>query len=361
MSYCWRRFSKLDEFTRITIYFTAACVALTVALIIDSAVGVGSVPMKFSVKTSDPFCDTIVENFIKSSRNSHNAAVLGNHRLRKTGLFQSLFFTKHFYHIHSGSLCLLGMTPDQISAYGGGVAVVSKLGVDGPPEYLDFYGLHPSPEVNPAPDNAENKIFQPYPALMQGFKILLKSRKNWEGEMASWTYSGKKIKNFSLDELFDYLIANVPEKDIETFTLIKENYDEGNVEPDANDDPNFVEYVAKLKSDGLQKMEQLGETKDVKIENATEGEKADYELGATIYFVKDRTELLQRYSSPLLNDWLEGSSKEGARIKEADLTKHDNSLRSAFVSVIGDDFVSVGLSFTLGSPEKIEDVYSKCK
>lgn len=253
------------------------------------------------------------------------------------------------------------MTPDKISAYGGGVAVVSKLGVDGPPEYLDFYGLHPSPAVNPAPDNAENKIFQPYPALMQGFKILLESRKNWEGEMASWTYSGKKIKNFSLDELFDYLIANVPEKDIETFALIKENYDEGNVEPDANDDPNFVEYVAKLKSDGLQKMEQLGETKDVKIINATEGEEADYELGATIYFVKERTELLQRYSPPLLNDWLEGSSTEGAKIKEADLTKHDNSLRSAFVSVIGDDFVSVGLSFTLGSPEKIEDVYSKRK
>jgi hypothetical protein len=87
VSYCWRRFSKLDEFTRITIYFTSACIALTVALIIDVAVGVGPVPMKFSVKTSDPFCDTIVEKFIKSSRNSHNAAVLGNHPLRKNGTF----------------------------------------------------------------------------------------------------------------------------------------------------------------------------------------------------------------------------------------------------------------------------------
>ena len=77
MSYCWRRFSKLDEFTRITIYFTGACVALTLALIIDAAVGTGPVPVKFSVKTSHPFCDTIVEEFIKSSRNSHNAAVLG--------------------------------------------------------------------------------------------------------------------------------------------------------------------------------------------------------------------------------------------------------------------------------------------
>ncbi len=141
--------------------------------------------------------------------------------------------------------------------------------------------------------------------------------------------------------------------------MIKENYDEGNVEPDANDDPNFVEYVAKLKTEGLKKMEQLGETKDMKILNATEGAKADYELGATIYYVKDRTELLHRYSAPLLKDWLEESSKEGARIKEADLTKHDNNLRSAFVSVIGDDFVSVGLSYTLGSPEKLDDAYSK--
>ena len=238
---------------------------------------------------------------------------------------------------------------------------MSKLGVDASPEYLDFYGLHPSPEVNPAPDNAENKIFQPYPALMQGFKILLESRKDWDGEMASWTYSGKKIKNYSLDELFDYLIEKVPAEDIETFVLIKENYDEGNVEPDANDDPNFVEYVENLKAVGLQKMEHFGEIKDIKIVNATEGENADYEIDATVYYVKDRAELLHRYSAPLLNDWLEGSSKEGARIKEADLTKHDNNLRSAFVSVIGDDFVSVGLSFTLGSPEKLDDTYSKFK
>ncbi len=77
VSYCWRRFSKLDEFTRITIYFAAACLALTAALIIDAAVGYGPVQVKFSVKTSHPFCDKIVEEFIKSSRNSHNAAVLG--------------------------------------------------------------------------------------------------------------------------------------------------------------------------------------------------------------------------------------------------------------------------------------------
>jgi len=89
---------------------------------------------------------------------------------------------------------------------------VSKVGEDGPPEYLDFYGLHPSPEVNPAPDNAENKIFQPYPALMQGFKILLESRKTWDGKMASWTYSGQKVKNYSLDELFVYLIEKVPQE-----------------------------------------------------------------------------------------------------------------------------------------------------
>merc|ERR1712037_818376 len=128
-------------------------------------------------------------------------------------------------------------------------------------------------------------------------------------------------------------------------------------EPDANDDPNFVEYVENLKAVGLQKMEHFGEIKDIKIVNATEGENADYEIDATVYYVKDRAELLHRYSAPLLNDWLEGSSKEGARIKEADLTKHDNNLRSAFVSVIGDDFVSVGLSFTLGSPEKLDDTY----
>jgi len=324
-----------DEFRGICGGVTIGTLILTIALIIDVAVGKSAVSPMMVIVTSNPLCTKLGQDHLSRTRNSFDASILS-------------------------SMCLLAAAPSDVSLFGGGVAAVHKINSNEQPTFINF-------TFNP--DSFESNF---YSSFMKGM-LELKSLSN---EVES-TYTNQPIIQTALPDLISkvqiFIKDNFPSYVDELGPYLLEHLDfirrQSQLQEDARHvqrlPVNTTDHTIVIEKDGLDGQKEeinsivsiyTSETSSIVREALSilltqtsdniDDIKLEECIAETLVMISNTTENFE------LDELQLGCFPEGQVFREVLFPEYYNT---STVTVLGDDLRMISLSFTMGMSRKCSE------